>query len=89
MSTVGIRELKNRLSFYLKQVEGGQRIEVTNRGEVIALLIPLNRRKVDKEVLLLVEEGAASWNGGKPHGASQPVKGRGRPVSELVAEDRR
>ena len=89
MPTVGIRELKNKLSFYLKQVEDGQRIEVTNRGEVIAFLVPAKRRKVDKELLALVEEGIASWRGGKPGGASHPVKGHGRPLSEIIVEDRR
>jgi prevent-host-death family protein len=32
MPTVGIRELKNRLSFYLKRVMNGERIEVTHWG---------------------------------------------------------
>lgn len=86
---MGIRELKNGLSFYLKQVESGKQIEVTNRGEVIAPLIAAKRRKVDKEVLALVEEGMASWAGGKPSGSPRPVKGRGRPLSELILEDRR
>lgn len=89
METVGIRELGNKLSFYLKQVQEGKRIEVTNRGEVIALLIPAKRRKVDKKLMALVEEGLASWTGGKPQGALHPVKGRGRPLSEIIIEDRR
>ena len=46
MITVGIRELRNRLSLYLKQVAEGQQIKVTNRGEVIALLIPAKRGKI-------------------------------------------
>lgn len=89
MPTVGIRELKNKLSFYLKQVQEGKRIEVTNRGELIALLIPAKKRKVDGALLALVEEGTASWSGGKPRGALHPVKGRGRPLSEIIVEDRR
>jgi len=90
MPTVGIRELKNKLSFYLKRVESAERIEVTKRGEVVALLIPAKgRKRVDKEVLALVEEGMASWAGGKPLGSTRPVKGRGRPLSELIVEDRR
>ena len=90
MAIVGIRELRNRLSRYLKQVEEGKRIEVTNRGEVIAILIPAKqKKKIDKELIALVEEGMASWIGGKPQGASQSVKGRGRPLSEIVIEDRR
>lgn len=89
MPTVGIRQLRNKLSLYLKQVEEGKRIEVTNRGEVIALLVPAKQRKLDEKLLMLMEEGLASWTGGKPEGASHPVKGRGRPLSEIVLEDRR
>jgi antitoxin (DNA-binding transcriptional repressor) of toxin-antitoxin stability system len=37
---VGIRELKNRLSEYLRLVRAGQRVLVTDRGEVIAELGP-------------------------------------------------
>jgi len=32
MAAVGIRELRNKLSLYLKQVEQGRWIEVTNRA---------------------------------------------------------
>ena len=35
---VGIRELKNRLSEYLRQVRNGEEILVTDRGEVVAEL---------------------------------------------------
>jgi len=86
---VGIRELKNKLSFYLKRVEEGERIEVTKRGRVIALLIPTKAKGIDKAVWSLVEEGLASWSGGKPCGASHPVRARGRQVSEFIVEDRR
>lgn len=36
MTTVGIRELKSRLSEYLRRVRAGEAILVTDRGEVIA-----------------------------------------------------
>lgn len=89
MSTVGIRELRDKLSHYLSQVKEGKRIEVTSRGEVVAILMPAKRRQVTKELLALMEEGSASWAGGKPTGSSRPVKGHGRPLSELITEDRR
>ena len=38
MRTVGIRELKNRLSEHLQMVRGGEEILVTDRGEVVAEL---------------------------------------------------
>lgn len=38
MLSVGIRELKNNLSRYLKKVEAGQPIVITDRGRVVAEL---------------------------------------------------
>lgn len=40
MHAVGIRELKNKLSEYLRLVRAGERILVTDRGEVVAELGP-------------------------------------------------
>lgn len=38
MKAVGVRELKNRLSEYLRLVRAGEEILVTDRGEVVAEL---------------------------------------------------
>ena len=38
MKTVGIRELKNRLSQYLRRVRAGEAVLVTDRGQVVAEL---------------------------------------------------
>src|ERR1700688_1626656 len=38
MKTVGIRDLKNRLSEYVRQVRGGEEILGTDRGEEVAEL---------------------------------------------------
>jgi prevent-host-death family protein len=88
MQKVGIRELKNKLSHYLNQVEEGKRYELTKRGEVIALLIPVQEEKMYTGLRALIEEGQASWTGDKPTGASHPVKHRGRPLSEIIIQDR-
>lgn len=40
MKAVGIRELKNRLSEYVRMVRSGERVLVTDRGEVVAELRP-------------------------------------------------
>jgi prevent-host-death family protein len=40
MSRVGLRQLKNRLSHYVRQVRAGHEIQVTDRGEVVAELVP-------------------------------------------------
>lgn len=36
---VGIRELKNRLSGTLRKVEGGETVEITDRGRAIARIV--------------------------------------------------
>jgi antitoxin (DNA-binding transcriptional repressor) of toxin-antitoxin stability system len=43
MKAVGIRELKNRLSEYVRLVRAGDEILVTDRGEVVAELRPPHR----------------------------------------------
>jgi len=40
MREVGIRELKNRLSEYVRLVRAGEVVMVTDRGEVVAELCP-------------------------------------------------
>lgn len=40
MKEVGIRELKNRLSEYVRLVRAGEVVMVTDRGEVVAELRP-------------------------------------------------
>ena len=41
MTKIGIRELRQKASEYLRRVEMGETIEVTDRGRPIALLTPI------------------------------------------------
>ena len=41
MEAIGVRELRQRASEYLKQVEAGRTLEVTARGRPVALLVPV------------------------------------------------
>jgi antitoxin (DNA-binding transcriptional repressor) of toxin-antitoxin stability system len=50
MKTVGIRELKNRLSEYLRAVRAGESVLVTDRGEVVAEFSPPGHGQVDASV---------------------------------------
>lgn len=44
MKTLGVRELKERISEVLRMVEEeGETVEVTKRGEVIARLVPVRK----------------------------------------------
>ena len=38
--TVGLRELKNRLSEYVRMVRSGAHVQMTDRGQVVAELLP-------------------------------------------------
>jgi prevent-host-death family protein len=89
MKTAGIKDLKNRLSYYLREVKKGEKILITDRDQVIATILPVERGEEDSKLLSLVKEGFASWRGGKPTGSHRPVKIEGRTVSEIVLEDRR
>ena len=50
MQTVGVRELKNKLSEYLRRVRLGERILVTDRGEVVAEFAPPGQGDGDPSV---------------------------------------
>lgn len=41
MRSIGIRELRQRASEYLRQVRRGETFEVTDRGKPVALLVPV------------------------------------------------
>jgi prevent-host-death family protein len=41
MTSVGVRELRQRASELLRLVQGGETIQITDRGRPVALLAPL------------------------------------------------
>lgn len=43
MRAIGIRELRQQASRYLRDVERGETIEVTDRGRPVARLVPVPR----------------------------------------------
>lgn len=56
-----MRDLKNRLSEFLREVKAGERVLVTDRGEVVAELGPPRPRGAEPDVpaglLLLARQG--------------------------------
>ena len=89
MVSVGVRELKNRLSHYLARVLSGEEIAVTDRGREVAVLRPPTRSAAQRGLERLRDDGIVRWGGGRPTAPATPVRGRGRPVSDLILEDRR
>lgn len=89
MIAVGIKDLKNKLSYYLRMIKKGEKVVITEREKVIATIVPVERVDEDSKLLSLVKEGFAAWKGGKPTGSKQSLKITGKTVSEIVIEDRR
>lgn len=93
MRTVGVRELKNKLSHYLRLVQAGESVLVTDRGSVVAEMSPpgsTTRPPAPSGGLeALVREGRAA--GGAPHeprlyGVRPPVLSAGSSRDLLDAE---
>jgi prevent-host-death family protein len=86
MMSVGIKELKAKLSSYVDLVQKGDEIVVTEHGKEVAMVIPFSpeRRLVSK----LMKSGKASWSGGKPEGLTD-IRARGGSISNTVLEERR
>ncbi|MCJ7772208.1 MAG: type II toxin-antitoxin system prevent-host-death family antitoxin [Desulfobacterales bacterium] len=89
METIGIRELKENLSRYMKKVKTGEKIIVTDRKKEIAIIIPLGKKAKEEKIYQLIQRGVACWSGGKPEGIPTRVVSRGKSVSCAVIEDRR
>jgi prevent-host-death family protein len=86
---VGTRELKSKLSEYLRRVKNGQTIIVTERGKVIAQLGPA-KQSVEERIWAMVDAGLADWNGKRPKPHKPKIINKtGRLMSDMVVEDRR
>lgn len=52
MLRIGVRELRQNASRYLAQVKAGETIEVTERGVLVARLVPLQRSESARDRLV-------------------------------------
>lgn len=71
MSQVGVRELKDRLSGYLKRVQDGEEIVVTERGRSVPRIVPVKNPSLKRVLEPMLREGTVRWSGGKPRGVSR------------------
>lgn len=90
MTTVGARELKNRLGRYLRQVRTGETILVTERGRPVAELRPLSPAALDLDARLgeLAAEGLIRLPTRRKSPKILRVKLPGPPLSQTIIEDR-
>lgn len=84
---VSMQDFKSHLSRYVNQARQGHLIELTSHRQVVARLIGVPMTDADG-VSRLLAAGLATWQGGKPNGASICLNAQGKPLSTLVLEDR-
>ena len=66
MRTAGVREVKDRLSEFLRMVKNGEQVLITDRGEVVAMLGPPGPAFEEAEfprLELMIREGRATRGG--------------------------
>ena len=84
---VSIQEFKSHLAKYVGQARSGEAIELTSHRKVVAHVIGVPESS-HPGVARLLAAGVAAWEGGKPKGAALVLSGGGKPISDMVLEDR-
>ncbi len=85
---VGIRELKSRLSHYLRLVKAGESVEIAERGTPIGRIVP-TIVPIEDRIEAMAQSGLVLWNRHKltPIAPVARVRGK-RTVADLLIEDR-
>jgi prevent-host-death family protein len=93
MNVVGIRELKNQLTQYLRRAKKGEEVIVTERGKPIAVIRPtegsLPARSIEAKLTELAGEGKIVLPRKKLLVKIPIIKIAGPPISATVLEERR
>jgi len=88
---VGTKELKNRLSHFLRKVRAGEAIHVTDRGRVIAEIRPVKAASSAVEEVMrgLASEGLVTLGRGKLADFEPVALAPGEPLTGQILADRR
>jgi prevent-host-death family protein len=92
MLTAGIKEFKNRVSHYLSFVKNGEDVLISERGKVIARVIKEEPGNASLRQVLhpLIMKGLVTFPKKELNREfPEPINVPGKPVSEMVIEDRR
>ena len=93
MGAVGVRELKNRLTYYLRRARKGEEVIVTERGRPVAVLRSLQHldraSALETRLARLAALGIVTLPTRKGFGHTRPLRISGPPVSRAILEDRR
>jgi prevent-host-death family protein len=83
-----IRELKSRLSHYLRLTKAGESVIITERGHPIGHIVPIIA-STEQKIEIMEKAGLLSWNNKRLRAAPQAPKTHGRrSVADLLIEDR-
>lgn len=86
MERVGIRELRQNASEYVRRAEAGETIEVTDRGRAVARLAPLPKAESVLDRLIAEGRVAPATADIASLGPPLPPTPGVRPLSEIVDE---
>jgi prevent-host-death family protein len=82
---VGVRELRQNLSVYLRRVEAGETLEVTDHGHAVARLTPLPPQRMSVLDRMIAEGRAYPGKGGNLADLGPPPDiGPGPTLSEVL-----
>ena len=83
-----VRELKARLSAYLRRVEAGETVTITRHGKPVGRIVPVEAT-LEARLVALEPAGLPAWNGQRLPGAAPVARTEGTiTVAELLVEER-
>lgn len=87
-TSVSIRELKSRLSHYLRLTKASDSVVITERGTPIGRIVPTSAT-LEQRIAVMVQAGLVAWSGKKLGPLTPIAKARGkRTVADLLVQDR-
>lgn len=92
MEKVGSREFKNRMGRYIRAVRNGNALVLTNRGNPLVKIVPLDDTAAEPSVMEKLKQLEAAGKirlGSGRFKKCRPVKIKGKPISQTIIEDRR
>lgn len=91
MKSVGIRELKNRLTYYVRLTKQGSEILITERGKPVALMQRIEDVRQTKSRDATLAQLGAQGRLILPSGPAlrlRPVRIKGPSLAQVVVQDR-
>jgi prevent-host-death family protein len=91
-TSVNVRELKSRLSHYLRLAKAGETVEITERGTPIGRIVPTAaplQERIEERIEAMARSGLVQWSRRRLEPRAPAVRTRGRStVADLLVEDR-